>query len=82
MALRGIRSTVQRFVVVAGLTGAFLAGSVALGPRSDASAAAMHCYLAQWNEAIGYGFLNMGGEINALTAAKYFGRAEVFRELC
>jgi hypothetical protein len=64
MARRGIRSTLQRFVVGAGLATALLVGSIALGPQSDAVAMPMSCStalaLARENINIGNVFLAYG----------------------
>ena len=79
MALRGIRSTVQRIVIVAGLAVALLVGSVALGPQSDASAAPMHCTLAEWEIRTAFAYLEAG---NIAKYNYHTGRASVFAAMC
>ena len=79
MTRRGIRSTVQRFVVVAGMAVAVLGGSVALGPPSDASAAPIHCALAELDWA-NYEAYKSAGQ---LTKAYYhLGRYSTFSAQC
>jgi hypothetical protein len=74
---RGGRSPVTRLVVVAGLAVTFVAGSVALGQPTDASAAPRTCkealMLSQMYINHSHAFLAIG---DAVKAAYYAGKAE------
>jgi len=65
MVRRGIRSTFQRFVVVAAMTASVAVGSVAIGPSHEAAAMPRECatwesaaedylYLANYYKDLGY----------------------------
>jgi hypothetical protein len=83
MASNGIRMTVRRFMLIAGLGLALLIGSVALGPVSDAAAQPMSCStalsLARANISIGNLFLAWG---DPTTANFYFGKAQAYMDFC
>ena len=79
MAARMIRSTLTRFVLVAGLAVALFFGSVAVGQPTDASAAMSYCTLGDWETAIAESFEAAG---NLGAAIYHYGRASAFYASC
>jgi hypothetical protein len=77
MAVRAIRSTFIRLVLIAGLAVALFVSSISVGQPTDASAAPMSCAqaikMSHMYIAIGdaYSLAGMG-----TTAAAYYGRAQ------